>query len=213
MKKRLGHRRGFSLLEIMIAVAILSGALTWIVVGVSRNIKAENHAKLMTTATFLAREKMIDVEDELYEKGFGEFEKELSGGFDDKGFARFGWRAIVDKIELPSQEQMQTVLSNAKTAAQNAAGGVIDPATAAQATSAIDSSSSNPMSAGASAIGSQFGIIKDVLEQAIRRVTIRVTWVEGRTPQQVELVAYYSDPRVVDRTVNLTPPSGTPAKP
>jgi general secretion pathway protein I len=211
MKRRSAHTRGFSLLEIMIAVAILSGALTWIVVGVSRSIKAENHAKLMTTATFLAREKMVDVEDELYEKGFGEFEKELSGGFDDKGFARFGWRAIVDKVELPSQEQMQTVLSNAKTAKENLAGGA-NPGATAQATSAADSS--NPMSAGASALGSQFGIIKQVLEQAIRRVTIRVTWVEGRTTQQVELVAYYSDPRRVDQAVSLSaPPSGQPAKP
>ena len=36
----------------------------------------ENHAKLMTTGTFLAREKMVDIEDDLYEKGFGEFEAE-----------------------------------------------------------------------------------------------------------------------------------------
>src|SRR5439155_13769204 len=65
---RMRTQRGFTLLEMMIAVAILSSALTWIVVGVSRNIKAENHAKLMTVATFLAREKMVDIEDELYEK-------------------------------------------------------------------------------------------------------------------------------------------------
>ena len=58
------RRRGFTLLEVMIAMAILAGALTWLVVGVSRNIKAENHAKLMTTANFLAREKMVDLEDD-----------------------------------------------------------------------------------------------------------------------------------------------------
>src|SRR2546423_5787195 len=52
------------------------------------NIKAENHAKLMTAATFLAREKMVDIEDDLYEKGFSEFEKEQNGTFDDKGFSR-----------------------------------------------------------------------------------------------------------------------------
>ena len=51
-----GQARGFTLLEVMIAMAILSGALTWLVVGMSRNIKAENHAKLITTATFLARQ-------------------------------------------------------------------------------------------------------------------------------------------------------------
>jgi len=60
--------KGFTLLEMMIAMAILCGALTWLVVGMSRNIQAENHAKLMTTATFLAREKMVDFEDDLYTK-------------------------------------------------------------------------------------------------------------------------------------------------
>ena len=95
----------------MIAMAILSGALTWITVGVSRNIQAENHAKLMSTATFLARGKMVELEDELYEKGFGEFEKDAAGQFEDRGFARFTWKTIVDKIELPSQDQLQNVLT------------------------------------------------------------------------------------------------------
>ena len=115
--------RGFTLLEVMIAMAILSGALVWMVVGVSRNIKAENHAKLMTTANFLAREKMVDIEDDLYDKGFGEFEKEQAGAFDDKGFSRFAWKAIVDKVELPSADQLQTVLSNAQQARQTLQGG------------------------------------------------------------------------------------------
>ena len=195
---------GFTLLEVMIAMAILAGALTWMTVGVSRNIKAENHAKLMTTGNFLAREKMVDLEDELYEKGFGEFEKEQSGQFDDKGFSRFTWKAIVDKVELPSAEQLQTVLSNAQQARQTLQGGGSDPSLQQQAgVNAGGGSSSNPLTAGASAISSQFGVIKDVLEQAIRRVTIKIAWLEGRTPQEVELVAYYVDVRRVDQAIQI----------
>jgi general secretion pathway protein I len=195
---------GFTLLEVMIAMAILAGALTWMTVGVSRNIKAENHAKLMTTGNFLAREKMVDLEDELYEKGFGEFEKEQSGQFDDKGFSRFTWKAIVDKVELPSAEQLQTVLSNAQQARQTLQGGGTDPSLQQQAgVNAGGGSSSNPLSAGASAMSSQFGVIKDVLEQAIRRVTIKIGWLEGRTLQEVELVAYYVDVRRVDQAIQI----------
>ena len=218
---------GFTLLEMMIAMAILAGGLTWLVVGVTRNISAENHAKLITTATFLARERMVDLEDELYEKGFGEFEKESSGGFDDKGFSRFTWKAIVDKVELPSAEQLQTVLSNAQQARQTLQGGgpasgnpLAPSGTGDTATSAT--SSSNPLSAGAGALASQFGIIKDVLEQAIRRVTIKVGWTEGKTPREVELVAYYVDVRRVDQAIQIgsaaaagqptgnPPPTGNP---
>jgi general secretion pathway protein I len=198
------NERGFSLLEVMIAMAILAGALTWIVVGVSRNIKAENHAKLMTAANFLAREKMVDIEDDLYEKGFGEFEKDQSGAFDDKGFSRFTWKAIVDKVELPSAEQLQTVLSNAQQARQTLQGGGTDPSLQNQAGQGSNgSSSSNPLTAGASALSSQFGVIKDVLEQAIRRVTIQIGWTEGRGPMQVELVAYYVDVRRVDQAIQI----------
>ena len=198
--------RGFTLLEVMIAMAILAGALTWLVVGVSRNIKTENHAKLMTAANFLAREKMVDLEDDLYEKGFGEFDKEQSGAFDDKGFSRFSWKAIVDKVELPSAEQMQTVLSNAQQARQTLLGGGSDPSTQGQAglnTPGGSSSSSNPLTAGAGALASQFNVIKSVLEEGMRRVTIQISWFEGRAPMQVELVAYYVDVRVVDRSIQL----------
>ena len=65
---------------------------------------------------------MIELEDELYDKGFGEFEKESNGTFEDKGFSRFTWKAVVDKVEMPSQEQLQTVLGNANTAQQTLQG-------------------------------------------------------------------------------------------
>jgi prepilin-type N-terminal cleavage/methylation domain-containing protein len=222
--------RGFTLLEMMIAMAILSGSLTWMIVGLTRNIKAENHAKLMATATFLARGKMTDFEDELYEKGFGEFEQELNGTFEDKGFTRFTWRTVVDKVELPSSEQIQSVLTKAQEAKQELMGGDTSKAAAAASTS------SNPMGAGANAMASQFGIIKEVLEQGIRRVTVRVLWLEGKKQQEVSLVAYYTDVRKVDQSISIggaappgtappgtappgtappttgTPPTGTPSK-
>jgi prepilin-type N-terminal cleavage/methylation domain-containing protein len=196
--------RGFTLLEMMIAMAILAGSLTWLVVGMSRNISSENHAKLMTTATFLARGRMSQFEDDLYEKGFGEFDKEDSGTFGDKGFTRFGWRIVVDKVELPSSEQMQTVLSKAQEARQQLQGGNTDDKSGS--TSGTNGANSgNPLSASANAMGSQFGMIKDVLEQGIRRVTVKVTWNEGRRPQDVTIMAYFTDPRKVDQAINLSP--------
>ena len=52
-------------------------------------------------------------------------------------------------------------------------------------------------------MSSQFGVIKDVLEQAIRRVTVKVSWFEGRTPSEVELIAYYVDVRRVDQAIQI----------
>ncbi len=185
--------RGFTLLEVMIAMTILSASLTWIVVGMARNISAENHAKLMTTATFLARSKMNDLEDELYEKGFGEFEKELTGNFDDKGFQRFSWRVIVDKVELPGTDQIQTIVGKAgdvKAAVTGQEQPKQDPAQKSQLTSSVG------------AMSGLFGIVKDVLESGIRRLTVQVLWSEGSKTFDVAVVAFYTDPRRVDQAVS-----------
>jgi general secretion pathway protein I len=198
--------RGFTLLEMMIAMAILSGSLTWLIVGMSRNLKAENHAKLMTTANFLARQKISEFEDELYEKGFGEFEKDIDGTFEDKGFARFTWQIVVDKVELPSSEQLQTVLTNAQQARQSLQGGNA-PDPNASSSSSSSGQNGNPLSQSAGALASQFGIIKDVLEQGIRRVTVRVLWWEGRREQDVTVITYFTDVRKVDQAIQLSIPS------
>ena len=189
--------RGFSLIEVMIAMTILSGALTWIVVGMARNIQAENHAKLMTTATFLARSKMTDIEDDLYTKGFGEFDKDTTGTFEDKGFSRFGWKVVVDKVELPSTDQVQSALGHTQDV-KNAVTGK-DPSTTTGATQGQD-----PVTSSVAAMSTQFGMIKDVLEGGIRRLTVTIAWNEGRKPYDVTVIAYYTDPRRVDQAINLS---------
>ncbi len=192
---RMRGQRGFSLLELMIAMTILSASLTWIVVGMARNITAENHAKLITSATFLARSKMNDLEDDLYEKGFGEFEKELTGTFEDKGFARFRWRVVVDKIELPSTDQVQSILGKAGDAKALADGK--DPAASAN-------TQQSPMNSSVAAMSGQFGLVKDVLEGGIRRLTVQILWSEGSKSYDVSVVAFYSDPRRVDQAVSVS---------
>jgi len=204
--------RGFTLLEMMIATAILSGALTWLVMGMTRNISAENHAKLMTTATFLARATMSRFEDDLYEKGFGEFDKEQCDSFEDKGFQRFSYCVIVDKVELPGTDQVQTIMTKAQEAKSQLTGGG-DEASKSGSGSSSPGASSNPLTAGAAAMSSQFGLIKDVLEQGIRRVTTNVMWKEGKKENKVSVVTYFTDPRRVDQAIQLSIPTNLPGAP
>ena len=56
---------GFTLLEIMVAIAILSSTLVVLLSIVTNNVRSTNHAKMTTSATLLARTKMVDVEDEI----------------------------------------------------------------------------------------------------------------------------------------------------
>jgi general secretion pathway protein I len=184
--------RGFSLIEVMIAITILAAALTWIVVGMARNIQAENHAKLMSTASFLARYKMNDVEDDLYTKGFSDFEKDQVGTFEERGFERFAWKVVIDKVEMPSSDQVQTMMGKANDA-KNAIAGT-DPAQQQQQ----GTDSQSPIGQGMAAMSSLYPVIKQVLEDGIRRMTVQVLWYEGHQQFDVSVVAYYTDPSKVD---------------
>ena len=65
----------------MVAVAILAATLVVLLEIVTNNIRATNHAKLTTAATFLARTKMSDVEDEILYNGFSSDTETAQGTF------------------------------------------------------------------------------------------------------------------------------------
>ena len=193
-------KRGFTLLEVMIAVAILAGALTALIRSVSQALAAENHAKLMTVANFLARERLVELEDELQEKGFTDdsFAKETSGEFSEQGFQRFRWTTVIDKIELPNTDQVQSLMSKGME------GSLANLPGAPQTGAATGAGSGSGLLGGsAGLLASQFGIIKEVLEQAIRRARVRVVWREGKREQNVEVVEYLTDPRRVDQSIMM----------
>jgi hypothetical protein len=56
----------------------------------------------------------------------------------------------------------------------------------------------------------QFGIVKEVLEQAIRRVTVKVLWSEHGVEQQVEVQEYLTDVRRVDQAIQVPNLAGLP---
>ena len=82
--RRAGPAAGFTLLEVMIAVAILAATLVVLLRIVTNNIRATNHAKLTTAATFLARTKMSDVEDDVLYNGFSSDTESDKGNFKDE---------------------------------------------------------------------------------------------------------------------------------
>jgi len=205
----MSRRRGFTLLEVMIAMSILAGAMTWLAVGVARAIKAENHAKLMTVATFLARQRLSEFEDELFEKGFGEFEKKICEPFSDKAMARFSWCITVDKVELPAADQVQSMISKATEAKQQ-----LNPDAPKTDSAKPGDSASNPAAGAAGMFGTIFPLVKDILEQGIRRVTVEVLWREGSVNHQVTATIYFTDVRRVDQSIQINAnPGGTSGTP
>src|SRR5260370_32885615 len=92
---------GFTLLEIMVALAILAMTLVVLLEIVTNNVRATAHAKLTTAATFLARGKMIDLEDEILQNGFSNSDETAKGTFKEQGNPEVRWESAIDGVWLP----------------------------------------------------------------------------------------------------------------
>jgi general secretion pathway protein I len=177
---------GFSLLEVMVAIAILAISLTVVIRITSMNVRAAAHARLITTATFLARGKLAAMEDDIITLGFTDSDQEDAGDFGDEGFAKVRWSSLVERVELPTdiaskaQEQATTKTQEAQTGP-----------------------SANPMAAMTGMLGGFMStLIEPVrvgLQESVRRVTVKVMWDElGREEQAFEVVTYMTDPSKLD---------------
>jgi prepilin-type N-terminal cleavage/methylation domain-containing protein len=179
---------GFTLLEVMVAVAILGLTLVVLLEVVTNNVRATNHARLTTSATFLARQKMIDVEDDVLYHGFVDNDDSESGNFKEAGsaFAQYRWESLVERIDLPTDLAQKT-----QDTANDAAKDSKDPFAMMQGLmGGIMSSFVDPIRMG--------------LQESVRRVTVRVLWDEpGRPNQTVEVVQYLTDPSKLT-TLNAT---------
>jgi general secretion pathway protein I len=88
-------RRAFTLLEVVVALAILGLALLAIFDLNAGAVASHAYAKRITVATMLARSKMTDIEQELYDKGFDADDREISGDFRADGWEAYTWTAQI----------------------------------------------------------------------------------------------------------------------
>ena len=172
---------GFTLLEIMVAIAILSSTLVVLLSIVTNNVRSTNHAKMTTSATLLARTKMVDIEDEILDNGFTDNDENAAGSFKELGYPQFRWETSIERIELPS-DLAQRSRDQATTQSQDA---------------------KDPMSLLTGFMGGMMSSfiepIRNGLQESVRKVTVRVLWDEhGRPDQSFEVVQYLTDPSKLD---------------
>lgn len=187
------RRAGFTLLEVMIAMAILSVSLVGLYLTTGRAIRISMHARSMTQATFLCRQKMAEIQNEFVTEGFKDEAgaKEDRGDFPDPAFKQFRYVTIIEKIRLPATDQLQSAATKMLQDKQSAA--------SKDKPSSSSSSSGSNMASGMSGM---LGPVKEMLEQGIRRVTVKVLWDEPGLPdQQVEVVAFFTDVRKAPLTL------------
>lgn len=175
---RFRSRRGFSLLEVMIALAILTVSLVILVETQSSAVLLTNEAEKVITATDLAQMKLTEALLRVEEEGFSGSDVYESGDFDDLGdevldmeYGReledFHWEYAISEIDIDS---MGDIASAASTAQSVMGGG--DGAEAASG------GGGNPATDALGALGFGPEQITQMLGPYIREVRVRVWWGE-----------------------------------
>ncbi|HLL22148.1 MAG TPA: type II secretion system protein [Kofleriaceae bacterium] len=122
------RQRGFTLMEVMIGLALLGVALTVLIKSAGNSIFSARQAQMMGIATDLSRGMMYEIEEKLLKDGFtdtdqsegdiGEPEsgsaraQQAKGARSGKCFEEQGWPTVcyayrVEQVELPSFEDLQ----------------------------------------------------------------------------------------------------------
>ncbi len=94
------YMRGFTLLEIMISLAILGLSLTALMGIQGGAYSASKYAGEITEASFLAESKMYDIERQLAKDGCGQLSQQFDGDFSDEGISKYRWTASVKELDI-----------------------------------------------------------------------------------------------------------------
>jgi len=208
------RRPGFTLLEVVVAMAILGVALLAIFDLNAGAVASHAYVKRITVATQLARAKMTDLEQDLYDKGFEVDDAERSGDFSAEGWSGFSWKARIlaprtsgvspDKLlealfAIPPGEGGGLAALFGSLGGADA--GAALSALASQATQAGPTNSPLPPGAtgpsGLSALGpfgalaeTQVGQLVDQIRRGVREVHLTVSWKEDSRTESLDVVTH-----------------------
>jgi type II secretion system protein I len=99
--KSLLDQAGFTLLEVLIAMAIMTVALSSILAVESGSINASARAKQMNIVAMLVKNQMIKTEYDIEGKTFDEVEKEKTEAF-EAPYETYTWKRVVKEITFPT---------------------------------------------------------------------------------------------------------------
>jgi general secretion pathway protein I len=176
--------RAFTLLEVMIALAILAGALLALSDVVGGALRNHVRAQRLEVATLLARGKMVELEEGFERTGFRDFDQTEEGTFEEEGHADVRWKAEVVKPEVDlSADRILALLTGGGDLASLFPG--------APGSSASDGQVVDPRAGAVAAlVQTQLTAFGEVVKKGVREVRLTVSWDDGGTERAFTVVAH-----------------------
>ncbi len=204
MRRSSESEAGFTLLEVMMAVAILAISLTAIFASQGGAIKVAHRARKVTVASTLARCKMGEIEETILEEGFPAVElADEDGCCEDAEIEGFTCDWIVERVELPDpgleEDGGEGNAIDALTEGGEEEGAAPDPEDLAGAGSVEDVLSGAAGLGGGDmitelAMSYAYPVLQPAFEEQIRRAKITVRWNEGGRTREFDVVQYLVQP-------------------
>jgi prepilin-type N-terminal cleavage/methylation domain-containing protein len=163
----LKSQSGFTLLETMIAIAIMLVAFSSIMMVESGSLNTSAKAKQMNVVAMLAKNVMTETEYQLEGKTFEEVKEEDAGTFPEP-YQDYRWKKTIKEIRFPQLNM-----------------GAVQQTDSAQSAEAD--------SEGGSAIETMTKLITNYLSKAVRQVDVTVFWRRGSGEQSYSLSTYWVD--------------------
>ena len=184
---------GFTLLEVMISLAILAVSLVAISGLTGGAVAMEAYSRRATEATLLLRAKMNDLEDQLHKDGFSDFDDDKRGTFEDEGAPAFAWRAEILKPDVQIDPAQLLGLLGVGSGKPGDASKSSSPLTQGLAAAAGALGTTTGMPGAAALAGGPFaGLLQgqaqgfiETLKKSVREVRVTVSWKDGKEERSI----------------------------
>jgi general secretion pathway protein I len=176
------RRRAFTLLEVMVAIAILAFALLSVSDIVSGSLRSQVLARDLDVATLLARGKMAELTEKYEREGFSLGGDEDDGTFEEEGHAEFKWSSKVIEPE--------GTLDGKALAGILLGGGSLQDLLGPKA-DADGRQQVSPMAAGMAAmVEAQLNQFAESVKKGVRELRLTVSWKEGARDESFTVVTH-----------------------
>jgi general secretion pathway protein I len=171
--------RGFTLLEVMVALAIMAASLMAISEVVGGALRNHVRAQRLDTATLLARGKMVEVQAAFERKGFRDFDESDDGTFEAEGHPEIRWKLEARRptVDL-GPKAVLAALTGGKTLEE-----LLPPPDQAPQLGPVQAA----MNAMIQPILTQIG---EQLKSSVREVRLTVSWQDGRTVESFDVATH-----------------------
>ncbi len=160
---------GFTVIEVVFALAIMTLAFSSILAVESGSINATTRAKQMNIVGMLAKNQMVETEYKIQGKRFDELQDEHSGTF-EAPYQDYRWKTMVKELSFPNLAGM--------------GGGKPEDG---------KSSSNAPQGGAAPGADQVTQIISTYFSKALREITVSILWKQGTKEQSFSISTFWVD--------------------